>query len=450
MAIPVQFQQFKSAGIYRVVYDKSTVLGTEAELLRLVVGYSPKGPFNTPVYIKSVSDFKAMYGDISKSLEKCGCFFHRTCIQALEAGPILCLNLKKFETEDVGVLRMSNYFESDKMPVKSIYDTTRFWRLEPDNLNTGHSYLTISSTDSKETSGTVFVRKAANNLVKEYNVSVGDWYKSYGEDIPDYLVGHESTKLSDFFAEVFVFKGKFTKEQILASNALRRYFTNNYYVVHTEGADASTTVTLAPTAKMDGNSIIPGESKYYVTSTLREMPNGELMGIPTRVKVTPTVYTLEGDSYSVPASKITWVTTDEISGAGDFYYIPSLSSDLKPLDDSITAEFALGIGEDDKMYAYNQIVKFGKDFYTADSIVCRDITDSDTFYEPSIQSNPGDPMFAAYELDENGNYTYKDEFTWAEAVNDADNKLETIFKDGKMVKEQSLAEIRNILHGGRF
>ena len=65
MAIPVKFQQFKSAGIYRIVYDKSTVLGTEAELLRLVVGYSPKGPFNTPVYIKSVSEFKTIFGDVS-------------------------------------------------------------------------------------------------------------------------------------------------------------------------------------------------------------------------------------------------------------------------------------------------------------------------------------------------------------------------------------------------
>ncbi|MEE0862600.1 MAG: nicotinate phosphoribosyltransferase [Lachnospiraceae bacterium] len=74
-----------------------------------------------------------------------------------------------------------------------------------------------------------------------------------------------------------------------------------------------------------------------------------------------------------------------------------------------------------------------------------------------IFKNPKDGGFkksqkgcCVVKLDENGNYTYKDEFTWAEAVNDADNKLETIFKDGKMVKEQSLAEIRNILHGGRF
>ena len=74
-----------------------------------------------------------------------------------------------------------------------------------------------------------------------------------------------------------------------------------------------------------------------------------------------------------------------------------------------------------------------------------------------IFKNPKDGGFkksqkgcCVVKLDENGNYTYKDEFTWAEAVYDADNKLETIFKDGKMVKEQSLAEIRNILHGGRF
>ena len=74
-----------------------------------------------------------------------------------------------------------------------------------------------------------------------------------------------------------------------------------------------------------------------------------------------------------------------------------------------------------------------------------------------IFKNPKDGGFkksqkgcCVVKLDENGNYTYKDEFTWAEAVNDTDNKLETIFKDGKMVKEQSLAEIRNILHGGRF
>ena len=52
--------------------------------------------------------------------------------------------------------------------------------------------------------------------------------------------------------------------------------------------------------------------------------------------------------------------------------------------------------------------------------------------------------------DANGEYSFKDEYTWEEAINTPDNKLVTVFKDGKMIKEQSLSEIRSVLHGGRF
>lgn len=248
MAIPVKFQQFKSAGIYRIVYDKSTVLGTEAELLRLVVGYSPKGPFNTPVYIKSVSEFKTIFGDVSKSLEKRGCYFHRTCIHALTSGPILCLNLKKFG-DGSGVNNKENVMQLTTDPeqpfsiitrsVPSLYDTTRFWTLEPENLNDINgtsevdtytaSYLNIAAIDSIETSNSVFIRKVANSKVKEYNISVSDWYKSYGEPIPDYLVGYENALISDFFTEVYVFNGKFTVDQISASKNLQKYFSDAVY-----------------------------------------------------------------------------------------------------------------------------------------------------------------------------------------------------------------------------
>ena len=101
MAIPVHLQNFKAAGIYRVVFDHSTILNQDTQMLRLVVGYSEKGPFNIPTYVTSPSDFKAIYGDISKKLEKRGVFFHRMALQALAAGPILALNLKKFNGETV-------------------------------------------------------------------------------------------------------------------------------------------------------------------------------------------------------------------------------------------------------------------------------------------------------------------------------------------------------------
>ena len=46
--------------------------------------------------------------------------------------------------------------------------------------------------------------------------------------------------------------------------------------------------------------------------------------------------------------------------------------------------------------------------------------------------------------------TYIDSATWDEAKYDYQNHLVTIFKDGVITKEQTLAEIRNRLHGGNF
>ena len=46
-------------------------------------------------------------------------------------------------------------------------------------------------------------------------------------------------------------------------------------------------------------------------------------------------------------------------------------------------------------------------------------------------------------------YVYFDGYTWEEAQGEV-NQLKTVFKNGKMAREQSLAEIRNVLHGGKF
>lgn len=53
-------------------------------------------------------------------------------------------------------------------------------------------------------------------------------------------------------------------------------------------------------------------------------------------------------------------------------------------------------------------------------------------------------------FDENGEMVYADKLTWLEAKGDEDNLLEPVFKDGKMLKEYSLNDIRFTLHGGRF
>lgn len=52
--------------------------------------------------------------------------------------------------------------------------------------------------------------------------------------------------------------------------------------------------------------------------------------------------------------------------------------------------------------------------------------------------------------DELGGLYYEDEYTWDEVCKDPNNKLKSVFKDGKMLKEYTLAEIRDRLHGGKF
>ncbi len=51
---------------------------------------------------------------------------------------------------------------------------------------------------------------------------------------------------------------------------------------------------------------------------------------------------------------------------------------------------------------------------------------------------------------QNGEITFSDGFSWEDACNAPNNMLQRVFKDGKIIREQSLPEIRNILHGGNF
>ena len=206
-------------------------------MLRLVVGYSEKGPFNVPVLVKDPYEFKAIFGDISKRLEKRGIYFHRLALQMLQVSPILCLNLKKFDGETVQGATISTDFNPKFNPidtvtlnVEDIYDTTRFWTIDAEKLNELRSvegslmdqYINISATNVKATSCTYFIRKASGTKVSGYNITVNDWYSD--EEMPDYMEPYKNNLVSDFFAEIYVFKGKFEAKQVLASNTLKNFF----------------------------------------------------------------------------------------------------------------------------------------------------------------------------------------------------------------------------------
>lgn len=230
MSLPIHLQNIKSSGIYRFTFDKSEIANVDTSILRLVVGYSPKGVFNTVVYVKTESQFKEIFGDISKKLEKRGVFFHRLALQSLERGPILCLNLKKFSTESV----QAKTFDVDTLtssatidiPVEKLFDTTRLWKLSPDSLRSSVSdnpgYITASSIDDNKTSTTLFLRKST---ARGYELSIADWYTTYSFDkeVPEWADGHKDELVSDFLVDAYIFRGEFTPA-LVKSDTFKPYF----------------------------------------------------------------------------------------------------------------------------------------------------------------------------------------------------------------------------------
>ena len=207
----------KSSGIYRFTFDKSELPGGTLQTARLVVGYSEKGPFNTVVYIKNAAQFKETYGGISKKLERYGDFFHRTALQCLTKEPIYCLNLKPFSDEKVGKLSFipgtnaTSETASTDTKVTDIFDTSRFWTLDPEKLDSTDKYISICATDTAKCSNTVFMRPSNKDLAGR--MSLREWYNTYnGGEYPDYLTDILDTPVNDYLMDVYVFRGKFSDD----------------------------------------------------------------------------------------------------------------------------------------------------------------------------------------------------------------------------------------------
>jgi hypothetical protein len=234
MALSPQLLNFKSSGVYRLEFDKSQTANINVETLRLMVGHSKKGPYNTPVLIDSVETLTNVFGNIDKSLEKKGMFFHRSCIEALSRGPILALNLESFTQGDVAsyqslvtcggdgtpgivansdTLQYDSFFDNDKFMVPS--DTATLGAIGTDS----DSDHIINFVNIKQEPITIIVRQAQD--VKEFDLTAREWY-GVG-NVPEYL--NDFDKLSDFMIDVFVFKGEFDAVKMSNDPIYSAYFT---------------------------------------------------------------------------------------------------------------------------------------------------------------------------------------------------------------------------------
>lgn len=228
MAIDVELAGLKAAGTYRFERDLSTLSGDSAtgtySNLRLIVGFSKKGPFNSVQLITSASQFIKLYGNIDRTLEKRGSYFHRSALVALSVGPILCLNLLSLNPDRDQVMHRSisaNIRNSNKdictIPYQTVYNTDKFWFLSSETYldsvrsfdnehNSPNNILNFTNVGNKPIS--VIVKKASSNNTKGYEVTLNEWYGA--ENVPEYLNG--SSFVSDYMVEVYVIGGNFGPE----------------------------------------------------------------------------------------------------------------------------------------------------------------------------------------------------------------------------------------------
>lgn len=245
MAISPELQQFKSSGVYRLEFDKSQTVNVPQETIRLVVGHSATGPYNTPVFIENTEQFLQAFGSVDKNLERRGMYFHRSALEALSRGPILAVNLFKSTLDVDGNEVDSASWASiatngSKQGLSSVagtsgfstfHDTERFWIPTDDKLlrvveqsyavedvDAGMQDRTLNFVNIKQDPITVIVRQAADT--RGFEITAREWYgegnQPEGVNPLDYI--------SEYMVDVLVFKGKFEASELNNDPVYGAYF----------------------------------------------------------------------------------------------------------------------------------------------------------------------------------------------------------------------------------
>lgn len=266
--VKLDLSAFKASGVYTLEFDASENIIINPQTIRLVVGYSNIGPFNTPVYCPDVSTFQTVFGGIEKPLEKKGSFFHRSALTCLQSGPIFALNLRilnnsvdvngdpdyaegadvsryrsfSVDTEEQnGANATGGYSDpltnQDKL-LSSYYNKEKFWF--PDTINflaTRDGSETMRSDKSKlfsivnlgQNPVSVIVRKSLDSSapLRGFDLTAKEYFGA--DNVPSYM--HEYDYVSDWFIDVIVISGNWTDYQSLSNDPVySQYFTTKGFI----------------------------------------------------------------------------------------------------------------------------------------------------------------------------------------------------------------------------
>jgi len=243
--IKLDLSQFKASGVYTLEFDASENVILTSQTIRLVVGFSNKGPFNAPVYLPDVTTAIAIFGDIDKTLEAKGSFFQRSIFTCLGQGPVFGLNLMALNDDiDSPTADVVNYFgysvdteQSNGVLTSrlysSFYNKERFWFADPDyflaTLSTVDTGRLFNLVNLGKQAMSVIVRKSTDAVqpLQGYDVFAIDWYGA--DNVPPFM--HPYDYISDYFIDVISVSGNWTDYETLSLDPKwSAYFTRNGFI----------------------------------------------------------------------------------------------------------------------------------------------------------------------------------------------------------------------------
>jgi hypothetical protein len=243
--VKLDLSQFKASGVYTLEFDASANVILTTQTIRLVVGFSNKGPFNAPVYIPDVTTALAIFGDIDRTLEAKGSFFQRSIFTCLNAGPVFALNLLRLNSDDSSPTadktpyfgysvdtEQPNGILRDKL-LASYYNKERFWYADTNYFLATRSIVDqgriFNLVNLGSTAMSVIVRKStdANPPLQGYDIFAIDWYGA--GNVPSYVNPYDY--ISDWFIDVIAVAGDWTDYTALSQDPQwSSFFTPNGFI----------------------------------------------------------------------------------------------------------------------------------------------------------------------------------------------------------------------------
>jgi hypothetical protein len=236
--ITLDLNQFKASGVYTVEFDASERIVLTTETIRMVIGFSRKGPFNAPVFLRDLKTARKVFGNIDTFLEKRGSYFHRAIETCLQTGPIFALNLLPLNNVPLTQGGDATQYRSFALAVDeengnvsrdllaSWYNKERFWFPDSENfiaiannnpLNRNRLFHLVNLSQTPMS----FIIRKPNPRVQGYALTAREWYGA--GNVPEFI--HEFDFLEDYFIEIIAVEGNWTNYNGLSEDPVySKYF----------------------------------------------------------------------------------------------------------------------------------------------------------------------------------------------------------------------------------